>query len=90
MPKKKDLFLLINSLTKSEKRYFKLKIRMYTKEKDSYSVQMFDAINKRRVQHDNELKNLFKGKMSDMTLERVRRISPTNQDLAYMLGRTDF
>ncbi|MCH2232936.1 MAG: hypothetical protein MK078_01700 [Crocinitomicaceae bacterium] len=38
---------------------------MYTKEKDSYSVQMFDAINKRRVQHDNELKNLFKGKMSD-------------------------
>jgi len=60
MAKKGNLFLLIKSLSKSEKRYFKL--YMANGKSDANYLQLFEAIDK-QVQFDEEaVRNKFKGK----------------------------
>lgn len=60
MKPSEDLFHLIKSLTKSEKRYFKRFCMLYTTEKKNNYLKLFDAIDKQKVYDENKLKNKFK------------------------------
>ena len=53
-----DLFELIKSLTKSEKRYFKLSVSVQQGEKNY--TKLFDAIDKQEVYDEEELKTIFR------------------------------
>ena len=55
-----DLFLLIKSLSKTEKRYFKKFSELHGKEDNNYLL-LFDAIAKQKEFNEEELKKLFKG-----------------------------
>ena len=53
-----ELFDLVKSLTKSEKRFFKLSSSLQTGDKNY--LKIFDAIDKQDEYDENALKNLFK------------------------------
>jgi len=57
MPKKssKDLFHLIKSLNKPEKRYFKLFARWHTFGKTNNYIKLFEAIEKQKIYDENEI-----------------------------------
>ena len=55
-----DLFLLVNSLSKTEKRYFKKFSELHGKQDNNYLL-LFDAIAKQKEFNEEELKKLFKG-----------------------------
>ncbi|MGD8779733.1 MAG: hypothetical protein PVH88_12310 [Ignavibacteria bacterium] len=58
MTKKENLFLLIKSLTKSEKRYFKLFVSM-TGSQNNY-IKLFDEIDNQTVYNEQKIKEDFK------------------------------
>ena len=58
-----DLFNLIQTLTPSEKRYFKLFAGQHEKGKKSNSVHLFEAIEKKRVYDEDVIKKNLKGKV---------------------------
>ncbi len=58
MKKNEDLFLLIKSLTKSEKRFFKLSASIHKGEKNY--LRIFDAIDGQREYDEEELGRLFR------------------------------
>ena len=55
-----DLFQLIKSLTKSEKRYFKLINSKKSGEKNNY-IRLFDAIDKQKDYNEEKIKKQFSG-----------------------------
>lgn len=61
MSKEKDnLFELIKSMTKSEKRYFKLFSSLHIKGDANNYMQLFDVIEGQKEYNDNEVKSAFK------------------------------
>lgn len=60
MKKQDQLFRLINTLTKSEKRYFKLYTQMQSGS-ENY-IMLFDAIDKMKVYDESKIRKKFKGK----------------------------
>src|SRR5688572_25646962 len=60
MVKKGNLFLLIKSLSKSEKRYFKLFAD--NGKSDSNYLQLFEAIDKQEEFDEDAIRKKFKGK----------------------------
>jgi len=58
-----DLFKLVKSLTKSEKRYFKLSVSKYSSAEESNYLTLFDAIDSQQEYDEEKLKKKFsKGK----------------------------
>ena len=57
---KNDLFLLIKSLTKQEKRYFKLHSSLHTIGESNNYVRLFDAIEGQKIYDEKEIKQRFK------------------------------
>lgn len=55
-----DLFELIKSLTKSEKRYFKRYTTLYSNTKDNNYLKLFEAIDKQDTYDEVKIKNQFK------------------------------
>lgn len=55
-----DLFQLIKSLTKQEKRYFKLHASRHVIGKENKYVKLFDAIDKQPVYNEGQIKKKFK------------------------------
>ncbi len=55
------LFDLIHSLSKTEKRYFKLNVNRSSNLKDNKSIRLFDAIGKQKEYDEEELFKMFKG-----------------------------
>jgi len=60
MNKKEELFVLINSLSKSEKRYFTLYCSQLV-DKNSNYLRLFEAIEKKGIQSDKEIRMAFAG-----------------------------
>lgn len=56
-----DLFQLIHSLSKQEKRYFKLHATRHVIGKENKYVQLFDAIEKQNHYDEGKIKRKFKG-----------------------------
>lgn len=54
------LFELIKSMTKSEKRFFKLSAQKHEKEEESIYIKLFDAIEKQREYDENAIREAFK------------------------------
>lgn len=59
MKDKKDIFKLIGTLSKSEKRYFKLNANLYSKSNTNNYIQLFDFINKKHISVDFALLSQF-------------------------------
>ena len=59
MKSKNDLFRLIRSLSKSEKRYFKLFSTVYVSREKSNYIQLFDAIEKQKEYNEEEIITAF-------------------------------
>ena len=57
------LFDLIHSLSKSEKRYFKLNANKNSKSLDNNSIRLFDAILKQQEYNEEQIFNTFKGEL---------------------------
>lgn len=64
MKSKQDIYALIRSLDKPEKRYFKIYSKKYGKAKPNNYIQIFDFINKKGVNTDSELLILFENKIT--------------------------
>lgn len=64
MKRKKDIYELIQSLNKTEKRYFKLNSNRYDKNRENNYIQVFDFINKKGINSDSELLKHFKNKIT--------------------------
>ncbi|KAA1247681.1 hypothetical protein [Aquimarina sp. RZ0] len=69
MKKNEELFYLIKSLTKSEKRYFKLSTK--GNENAEY-VSLFDAIETQKKYNENKIKELFKEKAFTNQLTTIK------------------
>lgn len=54
------LFRLLKSMTKAEKRYFKLWVSKYKGNQSKRSIELFNAINKQAVYNEKELQKLLK------------------------------
>lgn len=69
-----DLFKLIHSLTKSEKRYFKLFTRIHVKGEENNYIKLFDAIEAQTVYNEEKIKKKFKGEhfISYLPVEKVQ------------------
>ena len=61
MKKAPDLFHLIKSLNKSEKRYFKLSVSIQQGEKNY--LRLFDVIDKQEIYNEKEIKTHFSGEV---------------------------
>lgn len=95
MPKKGNLFLLVKSLSKSEKRYFKLSVA--TGKQDSNYLQLFDAIEKQKEFDEEKLREHFKDKvfskqlhvakiyLSELILKSLRNFHTDNSIHAQLL-----
>ena len=57
-----DLFQLIKSLDKNEKRYFKLAVSKYSSAGDSNYIKLFDAVDAQEEYNEQKLKKKFRGK----------------------------
>ena len=55
-----DLFELIKSLTKSEKRYFKVYSAQQTKNNSNNYILLFDAIDRQEVYNEEKIKRKFR------------------------------
>lgn len=55
-----DLFQLIKSLTKSEKRYFKRFCMLYSTGKKNNYLKLFDAMDKQRIYNEKKIKEKFR------------------------------
>jgi len=73
-----DLFQLIKSLDKNEKRYFKLAVSKYTSAEDSNYIKLFDAIDTQEEYNEEKLKKKFKGK-------KIEKNFPTEKNYLYRL-----
>ena len=71
MKNTKDLHVLINSLTKAEKRYFKLFIHNTQKTSTNY-ILLFDAIDKQEVYNEKKLLRKFKQHTFSKQLARTK------------------
>jgi len=60
MKPSEDLFLLIKSLTKTEKRYFKRFCKLYSTNKKNNYLKLFDAIDKQKVYDEKKIKDKFR------------------------------
>jgi len=60
MKPSEDLFLLIKSLTKTEKRYFKRFCKLYSTNKKNNYLKLFDAIDKQKVYDEKKIKEKFR------------------------------
>lgn len=78
MKKKKDLFDLIRSMTKSEKRYFKLFSSLHTIGSKNNYVTLFDAIEKQKEYDEEVIVKLFSKE------QFVKRL-PVAKDYLYRL-----
>jgi len=56
-----NLFLLISSLSKSEKRYFKVYSKRHIQKGGNHYIKLFDAIDKQKEYDELSLKDRFKG-----------------------------
>ncbi|MCC7429997.1 hypothetical protein IT568_04050 [bacterium] len=74
-----DLFLLIKSLDKSEKRYFKLYASRHILKGESIQIQLFDAIESQEIYDEAKILNKFKDK------NFVKHISTTKNKLYSLL-----
>lgn len=60
LKKKELLFQLVKSLTKEEKRHFKLFVNKYSGSKENNYVMLFNAIDKQEIYDEDAIKNQFK------------------------------
>ncbi len=60
MKPSEDLFQLIKSLSKSEKRYFKRFCMLYTTGKKNNYLKLFDSIDKQKIYDESKIKEKFK------------------------------
>lgn len=56
-----ELFLLIKSLTKSEKGYFKKNSKLNTKIEDNKYIKLFKIIDNQKEYNENEIRKIFEG-----------------------------
>jgi hypothetical protein len=61
MPKRDKLFLLVKSLTKSEKRYFSIYTKMHIKGEDNDYMKLFKAFEKQDTLNENEIRQWLQG-----------------------------
>ena len=61
MTPSEDLFLLIRSLSQTEKAYFKKFIFNQSKEGDTVYLKLFDAIDRQKIYDEAAIKSQFKG-----------------------------
>ena len=64
MKSKHDLFELIESLTKAEKRYFKISANRYGNKASTVFLDVFDLISKQKVKNDADIAKALKSKIS--------------------------
>lgn len=87
-----ELFLLIHSLTPSEKRYFKLFAQRHTKRNDQNYIRLFDALERQLVYDPDKIIRKFKGErfieylpqerkyLFDQILESMRQYTSERKD----------
>lgn len=73
-----DLFQLIKSPDKNEKRYFKLAVSKYASADDSNYLKLFDAIDAQQEYSEAKLKKKFKG-------QKIEKNFPTEKNYLYRL-----
>ncbi len=67
MKNSEKLFPLIKSLKQSEKRYFRLFISSYVKEKNKYYMKLFEAINKQKEFDEKAIRHQLQKKDKDFS-----------------------
>ena len=58
-----ELFILIKSLTKSEKRYFKRFCKFYSNDKKNNYLKLFEAIDNQSIYDESKIKKKFRGEV---------------------------
>lgn len=73
-PPSDELFRLIHSLTKSEKRYFKLFTKIHVRGNENNYIKLFDAIERQDKYDEEKIKRKFKGHhfISYLPVEKVQ------------------
>lgn len=76
MKSSEDIFLLIQSLTSAEKRYFKVFSSMHVIGEQNNYVRLFDAINQMEVYDEEHLREIFSGEkfIEHLSSEKVHLI----------------
>jgi hypothetical protein len=69
---KTDLYNLIKSLTKSEKRYFKIYAAQHTKKESNNYLLLFDAIDRQDIYNEEKLKRKFKNHTFGKNLAKTK------------------
>jgi len=77
-----DLFDLIKSLEKSEKRYFKLQMKISDSNLQQNMVLLFDAIEKQKIYNENKILKKFAGKAF------IKRLTATKNRLYHAILKT--
>ena len=72
MKNPEDLFNLIKSMSKSEKRYFKVSSVQHGLKEEKNYIKIFDAIDKQEVYSENKLMKLFPGEKSTNALHAAK------------------
>jgi hypothetical protein len=73
-----DLFRLIHSLDKNEKRYFKLSVAKYETAADSNYLRLFDAVDNLEEYDEEKLKKKFRG-------QKLQKNFPSEKNYLYRL-----
>lgn len=96
MPKRDKLFLLVKSLSKSEKRYFSIYTKMHIKGDDNDYMKLFKAFEKQDVLNENEIRKQLEGEkliahyavtksyLYDLILKAMRSYSKHSADKKVM------
>jgi hypothetical protein len=67
-----DLYKLIKSLTKSEKRYFKIYAASHTKKESNNYLLLFDAIDRQEIYNEEKLKRKFRSHTFGKNLAKTK------------------
>ena len=67
-----DLYKLIKSLSKSEKRYFKIYSAQHTKNESNNYIKLFDAIERQEVFNEEKLKRKFRNYTFSKNLAKTK------------------
>lgn len=96
MPKRDKLFLLVKSMTKSEKRYFSIYTKMHIKGDDNDYMKLFKAFEKQETLNENEIRQWLQGEklmehyavtksyLYDLILKAMRSYSKHSADKKVM------
>ncbi|MCP4441282.1 MAG: hypothetical protein GY810_20445 [Aureispira sp.] len=68
------LFRVVKSMTKAEKRYFKLAIERYQVKQSRRSIELFDALNKLNIYEESELLKILKTPQLKKNLSMHKKI----------------